>query len=78
MISVTDELGDSIPQYNTDDEENETFDNIPALINADHLQKTVLNTITSVVNPVSVNQGNVSLRKRSLDLNGLKTLPYIF
>lgn len=42
VISVTDELGDSIPQYNTDDEENEAFDNIPALINADHLQKTVL------------------------------------
>lgn len=53
MISVTDELGDqhmladSISPYSeADDADSEPLDSIPALINADHLQKTVslLNT----------------------------------
>lgn len=48
MISVTDELGDqhmladSISPYSeADDADSEPLDSIPALINADHLQKTV-------------------------------------
>uniref|UniRef100_A0A1B6H4M6 non-specific serine/threonine protein kinase n=1 Tax=Cuerna arida TaxID=1464854 RepID=A0A1B6H4M6_9HEMI len=48
MISVTDELGDQhmiADQYSCDND-SEVLDNIPALINADHLQKTVSGSLS--------------------------------
>lgn len=42
MISVTDELGDQhMLADSVSPDDTEPLDNIPALINADHLQKTV-------------------------------------